>query len=88
MRRYDPGYVEMKQAIEDGKIGLPLIVHACHRNMNHAATMTSEMSIKTPAYTRSIFSAGCWMTNTFPARWCFPGKAVSPQAKVCRIPRS
>ena len=46
MRRFDPGYNEMKQAITDGTIGLPLIVHACHRNMTHAATMTSEMSIK------------------------------------------
>ena len=46
MRRFDPGYVELKKMIDEGKIGQPLIVHACHRNMNHAATMTSEMSIK------------------------------------------
>ena len=46
MRRYDPGYTELKKTIEEGKIGQPLIVHACHRNMTHAATMTSEMSIK------------------------------------------
>ena len=46
MRRFDPGYVELKKTIQEGKIGLPLIVHACHRNMTHAATMTSEMSIK------------------------------------------
>ncbi len=46
MRRFDPGYTELKKIINSGNIGLPLIVHACHRNMNHAATMTSEMSIK------------------------------------------
>ena len=46
MRRFDPGYAELKKTIQQGKIGLPLIVHACHRNMNHAATMTSDMSIK------------------------------------------
>lgn len=46
MRRFDPGYVELKKVIESGKIGLPLMVHACHRNMEHAATMTSDMSIK------------------------------------------
>lgn len=46
MRRYDPGYTELKKTIGEGKIGQPLIVHACHRNMTHAATMTSEMSIK------------------------------------------
>ncbi|MGI6117023.1 MAG: Gfo/Idh/MocA family protein [Bilifractor sp.] len=46
MRRYDPGYVELKECIQSGKIGEPLMVHACHRNMTHAATMTSDMSIK------------------------------------------
>jgi myo-inositol 2-dehydrogenase/D-chiro-inositol 1-dehydrogenase len=46
MRRFDPGYVELKEIIDSGKIGLPLMVHACHRNMEHATTMTSDMSIK------------------------------------------
>ena len=46
MRRFDPGYVELKEVIDSGKIGLPLMVHACHRNMEHVATMTSGMSIK------------------------------------------
>lgn len=46
MRRYDPGYQELKKTIQEGKIGQAMIVHACHRNMSHAATMTSEMSIK------------------------------------------
>lgn len=46
MRRYDPGYQELKKTIQQGKIGQAMIVHACHRNMSHAATMTSEMSIK------------------------------------------
>ena len=45
-RRYDPGYVALKEVIKSGKIGVPLMVHACHRNMTHAATMTSDMSIK------------------------------------------
>lgn len=46
MRRYDPGYVKMKEVIESGKIGKPLLVHACHRNKTHAATMTTDMSVK------------------------------------------
>ena len=32
MRRYDPGYVAMKAAIEDGSIGTPLLMHCSHRN--------------------------------------------------------
>lgn len=46
MRRYAPDYVEMKRVIDEGLIGEPLMVHARHRNMTHAATMTSDMSIK------------------------------------------
>lgn len=76
MRRYDPGYVEMKQAIEDGKIGLPLIVHACHRNMNHAATMTSEMSIK---------NSGVHEIDIF--RWLLDDEYVSGQVVLPRQSR-
>jgi myo-inositol 2-dehydrogenase/D-chiro-inositol 1-dehydrogenase len=32
MRRYDPGYVAMKAAIDDGSIGTPLLMHCAHRN--------------------------------------------------------
>lgn len=46
MRRYAPDYNEMKRVIDAGLIGEPLMVHARHRNMTHAATMTSDMSIK------------------------------------------
>ncbi|MDR0357144.1 MAG: Gfo/Idh/MocA family oxidoreductase [Clostridiales Family XIII bacterium] len=46
MRRFDSGYRALKAAIKSGVIGNPLMIHACHRNMTHAATMTSEMSIK------------------------------------------
>ncbi|MFV0529440.1 MAG: Gfo/Idh/MocA family oxidoreductase [Lachnospiraceae bacterium] len=46
MRRYDPGYAAMKEIIQSGRIGAPLMIHACHRNMTHASNMTSEMSIK------------------------------------------
>lgn len=46
MRRFDPGYVALKEVIKSGKIGEPLMVHACHRNMTHASNMTSDMSIK------------------------------------------
>jgi myo-inositol 2-dehydrogenase/D-chiro-inositol 1-dehydrogenase len=32
MRRFDPGYLEVKAAIDDGSIGEPLMVHMFHRN--------------------------------------------------------
>lgn len=32
MRRFDPGYVQLKKLIESGKYGAPLVLHCCHRN--------------------------------------------------------
>ncbi len=32
MRRYDTGYQQMKQVIDSGRIGEPLVVHCAHRN--------------------------------------------------------
>jgi myo-inositol 2-dehydrogenase/D-chiro-inositol 1-dehydrogenase len=32
MRRFDPAYVEMKQALDGGMLGKPLLFHAVHRN--------------------------------------------------------
>jgi myo-inositol 2-dehydrogenase / D-chiro-inositol 1-dehydrogenase len=40
MRRFDPGYVELKEIIDGGVIGVPLVVHCVHRNASsqHGAT--------------------------------------------------
>lgn len=46
MRRYDRGYRALKQMIDDGKIGEPLMIHACHRNLSHTDWHTSDMTIK------------------------------------------
>ena len=46
MRRYDRGYNEIKNVIKSGKIGAPLMIHACHRNMSHVPSHTSDMTIK------------------------------------------
>lgn len=32
MRRYDKGYIQLKQAVEDDEIGAPLMLHCTHRN--------------------------------------------------------
>lgn len=45
MRRYDKGYRALKQVIDSGKIGAPLIIHACHRNFSHVPGHTSDMTI-------------------------------------------
>ena len=45
MRRYDPGYAELKRELAAGTIGAPVLVHCVHRNPAVAPTFTSEMII-------------------------------------------
>jgi len=46
MRRYDRGYREIKNEIENKEIGVPLIIHSIHRNKVPEPQFTTEMSIK------------------------------------------
>jgi myo-inositol 2-dehydrogenase/D-chiro-inositol 1-dehydrogenase len=45
MRRYDAGYRAMRQAIEGGDVGAPLVFHSAHRNPSVPAHYTSDMII-------------------------------------------
>ncbi len=42
MRRYDPGYVDLRAAVQDGRVGRPLVVHNVHRNAFAQTGATSE----------------------------------------------
>lgn len=45
MRRYDSGYVQLKQAIETNEIGEPLMIHAAHRNPLVGENYITEMAV-------------------------------------------
>jgi myo-inositol 2-dehydrogenase/D-chiro-inositol 1-dehydrogenase len=45
MRRYDPGYADLKARLDDGVIGAPLLVHCAHRNPSVHAFFDSAMII-------------------------------------------
>jgi myo-inositol 2-dehydrogenase/D-chiro-inositol 1-dehydrogenase len=45
MRRYDDGYLALKQALDAGAIGTPLLAHCVHRNAAVPPYFTSEMPI-------------------------------------------
>ncbi|WP_367325578.1 Gfo/Idh/MocA family protein [Streptomyces sp. HUAS ZL42] len=49
MRRFDPGYRQMKQALTAGTIGTPLIVHCAHRNPTVPDSYTSAMAAQDTA---------------------------------------
>jgi myo-inositol 2-dehydrogenase/D-chiro-inositol 1-dehydrogenase len=45
MRRYDPGYADMKARLDAGDIGAPLLVHCAHRNPSVHPIFDSAMII-------------------------------------------
>lgn len=45
MRRFDPGYVRMKNALRAGRVGAALVVHGYSRGVSSAPGATSELSI-------------------------------------------
>ncbi|HEV2885729.1 MAG TPA: Gfo/Idh/MocA family oxidoreductase [Jatrophihabitans sp.] len=45
MRRFDPGYRQLKQAVDDGGLGLPLMLHCTHRNQQAPAGLSGELVI-------------------------------------------
>lgn len=49
MRRFDPSYVAMKQALASGQIGAALMMHNFHRNVSAPAGFTGQMAITNSA---------------------------------------
>jgi myo-inositol 2-dehydrogenase/D-chiro-inositol 1-dehydrogenase len=45
MRRYDPAYRALKEVVASGAIGIPLFMHAAHRNASVPSIYTSDMAI-------------------------------------------
>jgi myo-inositol 2-dehydrogenase/D-chiro-inositol 1-dehydrogenase len=45
MRRFDPGYVQLKQALAQGAIGTPLLTHSSSRGVSSAPGATNESSV-------------------------------------------
>ena len=45
MRRYDAGYRAMKAALDDGRLGPPLLMHCAHRNPSVPPYFTTEMTL-------------------------------------------
>jgi myo-inositol 2-dehydrogenase / D-chiro-inositol 1-dehydrogenase len=49
MRRFDPGYVEMKRQLRAGAMGAALIMHCIHRNVTASPSATASMLITNSA---------------------------------------
>ncbi|WP_262103391.1 Gfo/Idh/MocA family protein [Arthrobacter sp. Marseille-P9274] len=49
MRRFDPGHVELRQALAEGGLGRPLLLHGISRNVSAAPGATSESAVTNSA---------------------------------------
>jgi myo-inositol 2-dehydrogenase/D-chiro-inositol 1-dehydrogenase len=61
MRRFDPAYVEMHDALQQQALGSPLLLHCVHRNASAPAFFTPGMSITNAAVHE--FDALRWLTG-------------------------
>jgi myo-inositol 2-dehydrogenase/D-chiro-inositol 1-dehydrogenase len=46
MRRFDPEYAQLKEIVDSGRLGRPLLVHNVHRNKAVPDTFLSEMIVR------------------------------------------
>lgn len=49
MRRFDPGYAELRRRLKSGEVGEPLVVRNIHRNQQVARDQTTAMSLTNSA---------------------------------------
>lgn len=59
MRRFDPAYVEMKTAMQSGRLGAPLMFHCVHRNVAAPSWFDSRMAVSNSAVHE--FDIARWM---------------------------
>jgi myo-inositol 2-dehydrogenase/D-chiro-inositol 1-dehydrogenase len=69
MRRFDPGYVELKAKLRSGELGAALILHCVHRNVSAPSWFDSKMAIGNSAVHEFDI-----------ARWVFDTELISVRA--------
>ncbi|MEE6272073.1 Gfo/Idh/MocA family oxidoreductase [Georgenia sp. MJ206] len=90
MRRFDPAHVELRRAVQGGRIGRALVAHAVHRNTRTAPGGTSETTVTSSAIHEldslpwvlgSALSEVSWHAPSAPGS--LPGRA-DPQVLLVR----
>jgi myo-inositol 2-dehydrogenase / D-chiro-inositol 1-dehydrogenase len=89
MRRFDPAYVEMKQALSSGRIGTALMMHNFHRNVSAPSNFTGQMAITNSAphefdIARFVLGTEYESITVFRPKLADPSKAGAPVFMVLR----
>jgi len=77
MRRYDPAYRALKQVVDSGQIGTPLMMHCAHRNASVPSFYEKEMAITDTA-----------VHEIDMARWMFGEEITAARVLVPRKSRN
>ena len=89
MRRFDPAYVEMKQALTSGVIGAGVMMHNFHRNVSAPSNFTGQMAITNSAphefdIARFVLDAEYDSISVFRPQLANPNKVGAPVFMVLK----
>jgi len=90
MRRFDPGYVAMRSALDSGQFGAPLLIHCVHRNADSPPSFDSSMLISNSAVheidiIRWLLDDEVDSVSVFAPRRQNAGALVDPQLLLMRM---
>jgi myo-inositol 2-dehydrogenase/D-chiro-inositol 1-dehydrogenase len=77
MRRFDPAYREMKDTLDEGKLGNSMVVHCIHRNASAPTWFTGQMAI-TNALVHEIDICRWLLGDEFVSAIAIPSNANGP----------
>jgi myo-inositol 2-dehydrogenase/D-chiro-inositol 1-dehydrogenase len=90
MRRFDPGYVELRKRIVSGIIGTPMLAHCAHRNVNVPAGWTSETTVLNSAVHEIDVMPWLFGREVLGVNWLCPipaatGRLRDPQVVILEL---
>jgi myo-inositol 2-dehydrogenase / D-chiro-inositol 1-dehydrogenase len=90
MRRFDPGYVELRKRIASGIVGVPMLAHCAHRNVNVPADWTTETTVLNAAVHEIDVMPWLFGREVVGVNWMSPvqaasGKLRDPQVVILEL---
>jgi myo-inositol 2-dehydrogenase / D-chiro-inositol 1-dehydrogenase len=90
MRRFDPGYVELRKRIVSGIIGTPMLAHCVHRNVDIPAGWTSETTVLRAAVHEIDIMPWLFGREVAGVNWLSPiqaaaGRLCDPQVVILKL---
>ena len=84
MRRFDPGYVELRSRIAAGEIGTPMLAHCSHRNVDVPAGWTSETTVVSAASHEIDVMPWVFGRDIIRVTWLSPRQTPLPHCAILK----